>query len=68
MKYMPALTVSAVMLLGPVMSILEGMLIGVEQFPGHWTVVGGLIVTVGSGTIVMSASRQSTTVELEQMP
>ena len=66
MKYVPALAVAAVMLLGPITSTLEGMLIGVEQLPGPFTLGGGMIITIGSGMIAMTAQSSSAKVELGQ--
>jgi hypothetical protein len=66
MAYVPALTVAAAMLLGPVASTLEGILIGVSSLPGPWTLSGALLITVGSGLIALSTSEQTATVEISR--
>ena len=64
MAYVPALTVAAVMLLGPLTSCLEGIAVGVDQLPGPWTLVGSILITAGSGIISFSTSERTATVEI----
>ena len=64
MAYVPALTVAAVMLLGPITSCLEGIAVGVDKLPGPWTLVGSVLITAGSGIISLSTSERTTTVEI----
>jgi len=66
MAYVPALTVAAVMLLGPLTSCLEGIAIGVDQLPGPWTLLGALLITAGSAVISFSSSERTTTVEISR--
>ena len=64
MKYVDALVVAAACLIGPVLAMLEGLLMGVEALPGPWTIVGAAIIVAGGAMIVKQAQRQSTTVDL----
>jgi len=64
MKFVPALTVAAVMLLGPLVSTAEGIAVGVDELPGAWTLVGGLLITAGSGLISLAASESTSSVEI----
>ena len=66
MAYVPALTVAAIMLLGPLTSCLEGIVVGVDQLPGVWTLVGSMMITAGSGIISFSTSERTTTVEIDR--
>lgn len=66
MAYVPALTVAAIMLLGPLTSCLEGIVVGVDQLPGVWTLVGSVMITAGSGIISFSTSERTTTVEIDR--
>lgn len=61
MKYVPALTVAAAMLLGPLTSTLEGIAVGVDQLPGPWTLAGALLITAGSGLITFASNEHRTT-------
>jgi len=67
MKYVPALMVSAVMLLGPFVSTLEGVLLGVESVPGLWTVAGALVITIGSGIIAYESQTKTKTFTLGEI-
>jgi len=64
MKFVPALTVAAAMLLGPIVSTLEGIAMGVDELPGVWTISGGLLIIVGSGLISFAASESTASVEI----
>eukprot|EP00966_Prymnesium_polylepis_P314289 7262790-Prymnesium_polylepis.1 len=64
MKYVPALVVATALLLGPMVACAEGVLLGVEHFPGPWTIVGGLVILMGGTLIALQAQNQSTSVEL----
>ena len=64
MKFVPALTVAAAMLLGPLVSTAEGIFMGVDELPGGWTLAGGLLMTVGSGLISYAARESTATVEI----
>ena len=64
MKYVPAITVAAAMLLGPLTATAEGMLLGVESAPGAWTVAGGALIIAGSGIISFSTRADETVVHL----
>ena len=66
MKYVPALTVAAAMLLGPLVATAEGIAVGVDRLPGPWTIGGGLLITIGSGLISAATSESSTTVEIRR--
>ena len=66
MAYVPALTVAAVMLLGPLTSCLEGIAVGVDQLPGPWTLIGSVLITAGSAIISFSTSERTTTVEISR--
>lgn len=67
MKYVPAIMVSAVMLLGPFVSTLEGMVIGVEAVPGLWTMAGAGVITVGSAIIAVESQRKTKTYALGEI-
>jgi drug/metabolite transporter (DMT)-like permease len=67
MKYVPAIMVSAVMLLGPFVSTIEAMLIGVEAVPGLWTVAGAAVITVGSAVIAVESQRKTKTYALGEI-
>jgi len=64
MKFVPAITVAAAMLLGPLVSTVEGIAVGVDELPGGWTLAGGLLITVGSGLISYAVSESTATVEI----
>ena len=64
MAYVPALTISAVMLLGPLTSCVEGIAVGVDQLPGTYTLLGGVLITAGSGMISFATSERTATVEI----
>ena len=64
LKYVPALVVASSMLLGPFVATAEGMLLGVEEMPGAWTLAGSLVIVCGCGIIVTSEQTHSTTVEI----
>lgn len=64
MKYVPALMVSAAMLLGPFVSTLEGVIIGVEDVPGLWTVGGAVVITMGSAIIAVESQSKTNTYSL----
>jgi drug/metabolite transporter (DMT)-like permease len=66
MKYVPALTVAAVMLLGPLTATLEGIAVGLDGMPGPWTVAGAALVMLGSGLIAFTSSEQTTTIEIRR--
>ena len=52
------------MLLGPGVATLEGMLIGVEEPPGMWTLVGGGLILAGCGVITFSTRSERAVVHL----
>ena len=66
MKFVPALTVAAVMLLGPFVATVEGIAVGVDQMPGAWTLAGALLITLGSGLICIAARESTATVEIHR--
>ena len=64
MKYVPALVVAAACLLGPLIAMIEGVLLGVESVPGVWTLVGGGFTVAGAGIIAMQAHRETKVYDL----
>jgi drug/metabolite transporter (DMT)-like permease len=64
MKYVPALVVAAACLLGPLVAMLEGVILGVESVPGVWTLVGGGFTIAGAGIIAMQAQRETKVYDL----
>ena len=64
LKYVPAITVAAVKLLGPCTAILEGLAIGVEEPPGAYTMGGGALILVGSCLFVFSARSEQAVVRI----
>ena len=66
MAYVPALTVSAAMLLGPLVASAEGIAVGVDVLPGPWTLGGGLLIMLGSVLISLATSERTATVEISR--
>lgn len=64
MKYVPAVVVAAMMLLGPFIAAAEGMLVGVESAPGLLTVVGALVISGGCGIIAISENTSSQSITI----
>ena len=65
MKFVPALTIAAIMLLGPLVSTGEGIAVGVDELPGVWTLAGGVLIIAGSGLISFAGSESTATVEIK---
>ena len=58
LRFLPALIVSLVMLLEPILGFLFGVLLDVSDIPGMFTWIGGSILIVGLVIVVVSTSRR----------
>eukprot|EP00656_Telonema_subtile_P047780 TRINITY_DN5524_c0_g1_i6.p1 TRINITY_DN5524_c0_g1~~TRINITY_DN5524_c0_g1_i6.p1 ORF type:complete len:488 (-),score=146.55 TRINITY_DN5524_c0_g1_i6:227-1690(-) len=63
MKYFDPLLISLVMLTEPLVSTAEGILLGVADFPGPFSIGGAVVMFIGIGFVSNGAKNSSTTVD-----
>eukprot|EP00658_Telonema_sp_P-2_P058590 TRINITY_DN470_c0_g2_i6.p2 TRINITY_DN470_c0_g2~~TRINITY_DN470_c0_g2_i6.p2 ORF type:complete len:158 (-),score=25.90 TRINITY_DN470_c0_g2_i6:284-757(-) len=63
MKYFDPLMISLVMLTEPLVGTGEGILMGVADFPGTWSLVGAGVMLCGIGFVSHGAKKSSTTID-----
>eukprot|EP01137_Pigoraptor_chileana_P023091 Opistho-2@88842 len=59
MGYVPALLVSIVMLLEPILAVPFSIAMDVGSAPGVWTICGGLVAVFGTGIVTYASHRRS---------
>jgi drug/metabolite transporter (DMT)-like permease len=47
LRWIPPLVISMILLMEPIIGSMIGWLIGVDDIPGRWTILGGLLMIFG---------------------
>ena len=53
LRWIPPLTISMILIMEPVIGSVIGWIVGVDNVPGAWTIVGGLLMVAGLALVTL---------------
>lgn len=63
MKYFDPIVVSVVMLMEPILASMLGVAAGVDRMPGLFTIVGSLLIILGTALVIVSNSSRTESID-----